>query len=487
MTNNELLNAVYKEGFLGSLPVEQRKTWEGKAFTYLSDLTLTANTPAYAAFEVGDEPVHMKRLGIVTDGNAVVIEVSEGPTYTGGTEATPVSPNRKTKVYDYRDEFATMAYDTATALKKQPLVGAPVIRRVMNNGNVLYPDIAIEVTDICDGFGFKVNQVPQVDASQGLKIKYKSKQVRSANKSETITTYVVDVPVTLTYQSHDGKAPVISTVYNNNTIPLAATVDYTITEDEMDGWQITLLDESTTLDPAKNIVVSYIVTEEYHGEFEQVVMPFGFDCATLAIGTPSGTFTEGEVVKGGTSNATGVMAEFESGYMHVINVDGTFESGETITGQDSNATVDLTSDGALWYCVVAGEQSYDDSAITLLSAENGTRGSIVEYLSLSQDYTFALDGTYKITLKDTAKTSSTKPVIVLYQGEDLASQSDNVSILAGPTVSVQGALIDKYVLPAPSNVCGGQELVLRPNTKYLVKVVSTAPQSVLVKYNWYME
>ena len=89
MTNNEILNAVHEDGYLASLPVEQRKTWEGKAFAYLASVTLTANVAAYRGFVTGDNPVHLKSLGIITKDEDVTIEISEDATYTGGTEVSP--------------------------------------------------------------------------------------------------------------------------------------------------------------------------------------------------------------------------------------------------------------------------------------------------------------------------------------------------------------------------------------------------------------
>ena len=292
MTNNEILNAVHEDGYLASLPVEQRKTWEGKAFAYLADVTLTANVAAYRGFVTGDNPIHLKSLEIVTEDADVTIEVSEDATYTDGTEVAPIARNRKVELTDYRDDFATMAFNTATALKHQPHVGSPTIRRVMNNGNILHPDIAVAIDHTIDSdvYGIKVNPVAQVDASKGLQIAYKSKQVRTKYVQETITEYTADTLKILGTQSYDESKPVVKAVYNNTNVLLTPTSDYTITEDESNDWGITVLSTGEA-DDSKNIVVCYEVLEEYNADFTQSVPAFDFNFATLAIGTPTGTFT----------------------------------------------------------------------------------------------------------------------------------------------------------------------------------------------------
>lgn len=495
MTNNEILNAVHEDGYLASLPVEQRKTWEGKAFAYLASVSLTASTPAYRGFVTGDNPVHLKSLGIITEDADVTIEISEDATYTGGSEVTPIARNRKTAISDYRDDFATMAFETATALKHQPHVGSPTIRRVMNNGNILHPDVAVSIDNTLGTYGIKVNPVAQVDASQGLQITYKSKQVRTKYVQETITEYTVDTFKALGTQSYDESKPVIKAVYNDTNVLLTPTTDYTITENESDDWGITIVDGGGA-DPTKNIVVCYEVLEEYNADFTQSAPAFGFNFATLAIGTPTGTFTVGEVVIGGTSLATGTLEKIESGFMYLSNVEGEFADEETVEGDDSEATVALTDDGVAWFFVEFENQSHDDSAITVATVANGLRGQVVEYLSFTQDYTFALDTTYKITLKETAKTSATKPVVVLYSVEDLISKGDGLIIYTAPNVTDQGTVIEKYFLPGATGVGTSRyssgvgddwEIILRPNAKYLIKAISTVAQDILIKYRWYLE
>lgn len=495
MTNNEILNAVQSEGYIGAVPIEQRKTWEGKAFAYNASVGLTENIPAYRGFVTGDNPVHLKSLGIVTEDADVNIEVSEDAIYTGGTPVTPIARNRKTAISDYRDDFATMAFDTATALKHQPHVGTPTIRRVMNNGNILHPDIAVAIDNTLGSYGIKVNPVAQVDESQGLQIAYKSKQVRTVYKQETITDYTADTLKVFANQSYDEAVPVIKAVYNDNTIPLALTSDYTIDQDLSNDWGITILSTGEA-DTEKNLIVCYEIEEEYDAEYIQNVSEFVFNFATLAIGSPTGTFTVGEVVIGETSDATGILEKIESGFMYLSSVEGEFADEETVTGDDSEATVALTADGVAWFYVEFDNQSHDDSAIIVATVANGLRGQIVEYLSFTLDYLFALDTTYKITLKETAKTDATKPVVILYQVEDLVSKGDGLLVYTAPTVTSQGTVIEKYYLPGStgigttrlsSGVGDDWELILRPNAKYLIKGLSSVSQDVLVKYRWYLE
>ena len=497
MTNNEILNAVHEDGYLASLPVEQRKTWEGKAFAYLASITLTENVPAYRGFVTGDNPVHLKSLGIITEDADVTVEISEDATYTGGSEVSPIARNRKTAITDYRDDFATMTFDVATALKHQPHVGSPTIRRVMNNGNILHPDIAVAIDNTLGTYGIKVNPVAQVDASQGLQIAYKSKQVRTKYIQETIATgdYTPDTLKILGTQSYDKSKPVVKAVYNNTNVLLTPTSDYTITEDGSNDWGITIVDGGEA-DPTKNIVVCYEVLEEYNADFTQSVPEFDFNFATLAIGSPTGTFEVGEVVIGDTSKATGILEKIESGFMYLSGVEGTFLDEETVEGDNSEATVALTADPVAWFFVEFENQSHDDSAITVATVANGVRGAVVEYLSFTQDYTFALATTYKITLKETVKTSATKPVTVLYQVEDLISKGDGLKVYTAPTVGTQGTVIEKYYLPGATGVGTSRyssgvgddwEIILRPNAKYLIKALSSVSQDIMIKYRWYLE
>ena len=502
MTNNEILNSIYEDGYLASLPVEIRKTWEGKAFTYLAGEALTSNAPAYRGFVTGEKPVHLKSLEIFTEDADVTVEVYEGATYTDGSEVVPVARNRKTVITDYRDEFATMTFNIATSIKNQPLIGTPSIRRVINNGNILYPEVAVSIDNTIDAdvYGIKVLPVSQVDKAQGLQLSYKSKQLTTAYKHETISAdaYTEDVFKILGSQSPDESEPVVHYVYNDGTsVLLAETADYTITKDDNDDWGITILPLGDA-DTSKDVTVCYTVKEEYVADFTQAVPAFDFNFNTIAIGTPAGVFAIGEEVSGGASDATGTIAAIDlvGGHIYLSNVVGTFKNAETLTGAGSGATVATTSIPADWFFVEFENQSYDESEITTATVANGTRTNIVEYLSFTQDYTFAFDATYKITLKQTAKTSATKPVIVLYSVEELISKDSGMKVYTGPTVGTAGTIIEKYLLPGATGVGQSRvstgfnddwELLLRPNTKYLIKAVSSIAQDIMIKYRWYLE
>lgn len=332
MTNNEILNSIYEDGYLASIPIEIRKTWEGKSFTYLADATLASNIPAYRGFVTGENPVHLKSLEVFTGDADVTVEVYESATYTGGSEVAPVARNRKTVITDYRDEFATMAFNTATSIKNQPLIGTPSIRRVINNGNILYPEVAVSIDNTIDAdvYGIKVLPVAQVDKTQGLQLSYKSKQLTTAYKHETISAdaYTEDVFKILGSQSPDESKPVVHYVYNNSTsVILAETTDYTITEDEDNKWGITILALGEA-DTSKDITVCYTVKEEYVADFTQTVPVFDFNFNTIAIGTPAGTFEVSEEVTGGTSDATGIVKAIDlvGGYIYLSNVVGTFKN-----------------------------------------------------------------------------------------------------------------------------------------------------------------
>jgi hypothetical protein len=173
-----------------------------------------------------------------------------------------------------------------------------------------------------------------------------------------------------------------------------------------------------------------------------------------------------------------------------------FQSEETLTGDDSEATVDTTATAVKFFWVAFTEQSHDDSAITVATVANGTRGNIVEYLSFTADYAFANDSGWKITLLETAKTNASKPTVVLYQIYDLISKGDGLKIYTAPTVTDQGNVIETYWLPGSSGVGstrvasgaqGDWEFILRPNTKYLIKGLSSVTQDIVVKYKWYLE
>lgn len=500
MTNTEILNEAYADGFLGSVPASERKTWEGKAFSYITKATLSENTPVYRGFVTGNDIVHLKSLEIVTEDTDVTIEVSEDAIYTGGTPVAPIARNRRTALADYRDD-TTMNYNNATALKNQPAHGTPVLRRVINNGNILYPDIAVAISADpigSAGYGIEVKNVAQIDTSQPLTIAYKSNQVRTALKREDYAAdaWAPDTLKVFTNQDYAGAKPVIKAVYNNNNVPLTLTTDYTIDKDESNDWGITVLSTSETVDDTKNIIVVFEIEEEYNADYTQAIPSWSLGYQKIAIGSPTGIFEVGEVVIGGTSNAVGILEKIETGFMYLSAVDGVFQDSETLTGDDSDATVDTTGTATKFYWIAFEEQSHDDSAITVATVANGTRGNIVEYLSFTQDYTFADDSGWKITLKNTAKTDEAKPVTIIYQLYSLISDGDGLVIYTSPSVTEQGNVLDSYWMPGSTGVgqsrfAGGKadewELVLRPNTKYLIKGLSSVAQDIQVKYRWWLE
>lgn len=61
-------------------------------------------------------------------------------------------------------------------------------------------------------------------------------------------------------------------------------------------------------------------------------------------GIPTGSFTIGETITGGTSGATAIIYSFEgTGNFYLTNISGTFVVAETITGGTSGATASVTS------------------------------------------------------------------------------------------------------------------------------------------------
>ena len=501
MTNNEILNKVLSQvGAISSIPIEMKKTYDGEAFSFDFNASLTANVPAYRGFVTGDKIVHLKSIGISTENEDVTLELSEDASFTGGTEVTPIARNRRTALTDYRDDL-TIAFDTSTALTHQPIHGTPVIRKVMNNGNILHPAVAVEITADpigSEGYGIEVKDVAQVDTSQPLTITYKSKQVRSVVKREDYAAdaWAPDTLKVFTNQDYAEAKPTIKAVYNNENVPLTLTTDYTIDQDESDDWGITVLSTSETVDDTKNIIVVFEIEEEFTPEFTQTVPSWSLEYQKIAIGTPTGTFVLGEVVIGGTSDATGILEKIETGYMYLSSVEGVFQAEETLTGDDSEATVATTATAVKFYWIPFENQSHDDSAITVATVAKGTRGTIVEYLSFTADYAFANDSGWKITLLETAKTNASKPTVVLYQIYDLISKGDGLKIYTAPTVADQGNVIETYWLPGSSGVGssrlssgaqGDWEFILRPNTKYLIKGLSSVTQDIVVKYKWYLE
>lgn len=87
-------------------------------------------------------------------------------------------------------------------------------------------------------------------------------------------------------------------------------------------WEYTL--------PTSMLYLHQVITEDW-------------EMGSKITGTISGTFTNGETMTGGTSEATGIFryqsATSGSGYILVREVDGTFEEDETVTGGTSEETV----------------------------------------------------------------------------------------------------------------------------------------------------
>jgi hypothetical protein len=500
MTNNEILNSANADGYLGSVSASERKTWEGDSFSYIAKAILAENTAAYRGLVTGDAIVHLKSLDVVTEDADVTVEISEDAVYTGGTEVNPVARNRRTELVDYHDSL-TMNFNVATALTHQPIHGTPVLSYVFNNGNRLYPDVAVEITADpigSTGYGIEVKDVAQVDISQGLALSYKSKQVRKVIKREDYAAadWTPDTLKVFTGQDYAGAKPIIKAVYNNDNVPLVLASDYTIDKDLSDDWGITVLSTSETVDDTKNIIVVFEIEEEYNADYVDEITSFSLDKQKLAVDTITGTFEVGEIIEGGTSHATGKIIKLDTGFIYVDTVVGTFVDEETVTGKTSEASTALTADTVKFYWVAFENQSHDDSAITVATVANGLRGTLVEYLSFTQDYTFAYASGWKITLKDTAKTDQSKPVAILYQAYSLIGQADGLKIYTGPTVTAQGNVLDTYWLPGAtgvgtSRIASGAsdqwELVLRPNTKYLIKAVSSVAQDIVIKYKWYLE
>jgi hypothetical protein len=233
-------------------------------------------------------------------------------------------------------------------------------------------------------------------------------------------------------------------------------------------------------------------TPDYTQALESV--DWGFDYQRVEVGSPTGTFEAGEKVEGGTSHAKATLLRFIEGdtdYFILGNIDGTFVNEETVTGATSSATIALASipETFNWYPFTT--QSYDDSAITVAAVYNDT-----EELSATIDYILALDTTWKITLKNTAKTSQALPLIIVYACQTMLAEGDGLTVYTGPTVTGAGTVIDTYFLPGSEGIGqttsgGGHqnawEMILRPNTKYLVKALSTVGQTIQLRYRWYLE
>ncbi len=123
-----------------------------------------------------------------------------------------------------------------------------------------------------------------------------------------------------------------------------------------------------------------------------------------------GPFTAGETVTGGTSSATGKVAEVGSGFLLVYAVTGTFAAAEELTGSSSSATADTTTLGSVITTFAAGE--------TVTGATSDATGKVIQvgggYLSLS-----AVSGTFEADEVLTGAISGAKAASTVLGSVDL--------------------------------------------------------------------
>jgi len=86
----------------------------------------------------------------------------------------------------------------------------------------------------------------------------------------------------------------------------------------------------------------------------------------ISIGSKSGTYTLGETVTGGTSNATGEYVYDDGTTMYLTGISGTFQSGETLTGGASSATSTSSSLASTSDKSVKATVKKDDEGISAL-------------------------------------------------------------------------------------------------------------------------
>lgn len=85
------------------------------------------------------------------------------------------------------------------------------------------------------------------------------------------------------------------------------------------------------------------MSEDYSNIFWDVVRPTTAALARL-YGTPSGAFTAGESVSGGTSGATAVVVTSGATYIDVNTIVGSFSLGETVSGATKTIVVEGISE-----------------------------------------------------------------------------------------------------------------------------------------------
>lgn len=86
----------------------------------------------------------------------------------------------------------------------------------------------------------------------------------------------------------------------------------------------------------------------------------------LEYSSPSGAFTVGETITGGTSGATAVVTPRGTTGFNLTSVSGTFVKGETITGGSSSKTATVVSYQATSY---DGEWTYSKNTVTILTID----------------------------------------------------------------------------------------------------------------------
>jgi len=140
---------------------------------------------------------------------------------------------------------------------------------------------------------------------------------------------------------------------------------------------------------------------------------------TLTLNNTSGTFSKGEIIRGGTSGATGIIVDSVSPIRYVSQNAINFQVGETITGFDSGATsevvlvaagsVDVSKD----FLLDTGQRDnfYDVSKITRKVKARIPKGQLAvvfDYFEHSSGDFFTVDSYSSIEYKDIPTYSATR-------------------------------------------------------------------------------
>ncbi len=483
MRVEEVLNKLYSEGVGSRL---QRKIADAKAFSYQADLEITGADVLFG-IEVGDKPVVLRDLDLLATDAKVTL--SEGATFSGGTEADAVSLNREIELVNHKDTLSSLTYDQAEVLPHQPFINGVRINRVLNNGNILHPDIAVEVNDLfvdeeeVTQYGLTLYDVPQVDASQGLQIDYISKQSRVAYKREDWegegVGYTVGTAKVLASQDWEGEAPTDVVVYNGDNL---LTVDEHYEISKYSGnYRIKVLDVEG-VDGDLDCIVLYTINELYDATFKAKT-DIEFNVVKLPIDNLVGEFVLGGEVTGTEAQGvvpTGTVVATDTGFLYLADVVGVFVDKDSIT--DGTATADVDGVGIGCMLVALENQSVDETTPITAVVANGTRGAIVEVLSQTKDYTVEDDTGWKITLHDTSVTNNEKDLIVVYAILDLKGRDAGVKLFIAPTVSDAGTTVESWAGRSPATEA---EFVLRANTKYVLKASGSA-QDVVARLRWFL-